>query len=183
MLPCMAPTIPISEPASITAGDSLTWRITLADYLPSDGWALSYTLISSAGVIAFASAADGDAHLVSVPATTTVGWAPGVYRWSAAAVSGADRYTLRSGTITIAPDPAQAVATDTRSHARRMLAAIEAWLESRDPGVASYTIHGRQMQYIDLADLLAIRDRYRAEVRREDAAAQGRVLNKLQVRL
>ena len=63
-----------------------------------------------------------------------------------------------------------AAALDDRSHARKTLAAIEAWIESRSPGVARYAIAGREMQYIPLADLLKLRQTYKSEVAAEDAA-------------
>ena len=39
--------LPNSVPISVTAGDTLTWRISLADYLASAGWTLRYRLINS----------------------------------------------------------------------------------------------------------------------------------------
>jgi len=68
----------------------------------------------------------------------------------------------RSGTAT--------AALDDRSHARKTLAAIESWIESRNPGVAEYEIAGRRMKYIPVADLLKLRQSYKTEVAAEEAA-------------
>jgi len=183
MLPCMAPTIPTTEPASFTAGDSITWRIALSDYPATDGWALSYTLTNSAGAFSITSTADGDAHLVSVAASASALWSAGVYSMVGAVTKGTERITLRRASVRVLPLFDGSAAADTRSHARKMLDAIEAWLETRDPAVASYTIHGRAMQYIDIADLLKLRNQYRAEVRAEERAAAGLSFNKILVRL
>jgi hypothetical protein len=52
-----------------------------------------------------------------------------------------------------------------------VLEAIEAVLEGRASSeVAQYEIAGRSLRYIEPAQLLKLRDRYRAEVAREDAA-------------
>lgn len=183
MLRSMAPPIPTVEPTAMRAGDTLAFTISESDYPASDGWALAYTLINSAGKITFTSSASGDSHAVSVAAATTAAYTAGVYQWTARATLGAASHTIRSGQIEILPDPAVAAAYDTRTHARRTLDALEAWIEGHDMAVANYRIGDRAMQYIPIGELLPLRDRYRAEVRREDAKATGRLLNRIQVRL
>ena len=64
--------IPTTEPETITAGDSLTWKRTLADY-PAGTWTLKYRLINADGKIDITATASGTDHLVSVePATSAV---------------------------------------------------------------------------------------------------------------
>lgn len=181
----MAPTILNPAPEQVTAGDSIAWRVADSAHPAGDGWALSLTLVSPAGRITLpASTADGDGHIITVPPATTAAWAPGAYRLHVAATRAGERVTLLAADLEILPDPATATPYDGRSHARRLLAAIESWLESRNPTVAEYQVADRQMRYIPIPELLALRDRYRAEVRREDAIARtGRPFNKLQVRL
>lgn len=163
--------IPTSVPAAVTAGDTLKWRISLADYLADAGWTLKYRLINSASKYDITAAADGSDHLVTVAAAVSEAYAPGAYTWQAYVEKGTERYTTGSGSITVKPDlAAQAAGYDTRSHAKKTLAAIEAWIESHDPGVADYQIAGRSMRYIPKAELLAMRSRYQNEVRREEAA-------------
>lgn len=163
--------IPSSVPAAVTAGDTLSWRITLGDYPASAGWSLAYRLINASGHYDITATASGDDFVVSVPASTSAGYAPGEYAWQAYVSRGTERYTVDSGVLTVRPNlAAQAGGFDMRSHARKMLAAIEAWLESRDPGVADYQIAGRAMRYVPRGELLALRDRYRNEVRMEEAA-------------
>lgn len=163
--------IPTSVPASITAGDTLQWRISLADYLASAGWTLKYRLINSSAKYDITAAADSDDHLVTVAAATSAAYIAGTYSWQAYVEKATERFTVASGSIIVKPDLAGAAAAlDTRSHARKMLAAIEAWLEGRDPGVAEYEIAGRRMKYIPKNELIALRSRYQNEVRQEEAA-------------
>ena len=181
----MAPTILNPVPQQVTAGDSIAWRVTATLNQSGDDWALSTTLISQAGKILLpASVPDGNDHLIIAPSTTTIGWAPGEYRLHIAAVRGAERVTLITAQLRILPDPATAEPYDPRSHARKVLAAIEAYLENADYSASRTRIADRELQNIPIAELLQLRDRYRSEVRREDAIERtGRAINKIQVRL
>lgn len=58
------------------------------------------------------------------------------------------------------------------THAETMLSAIEAVLEGRiTADVEAYSIAGRQITKIPMAELLTLRDKYKAEVNSEAAAA------------
>jgi hypothetical protein len=168
----MAAPPPTQEPASLIAGDTARWLKALPEHLPVDGWQLVYTLINAAGRITFNALDEGGAHLVSIPPSVTAGWAAGDYAWRAQATRGDDAYTVASGSLTV--QPAFSAATlDARSHARKALANIEAYLENPNNLSSSmYEIAGRKLQRFGISELLALRDRYRAEVAREDAAAQ-----------
>lgn len=163
---------PTTEPDLIVAGDTAKWLRSLDDYPATASWVLSYTLVSAANRYVFSAAASGADHLVTVPAATTATWAPGTYTWRAQVSKAGEVYTVGSGSLTI--KPSFATATDGRSHARRTLEAIEAVIEGRATSeVSYYMIGGRQLRYIEPAQLLALRDRYRAEVAREDAAQRA----------
>lgn len=169
------PKISSIVPSSVTAGDTLQWRIALIDYLASAGWTLHYRLITALNIYDIPSVADGDDHLVTVPAATSSSYVPAEYRWQTYVSNGIDRHTISNGQIRILPDlAAQSSGYDTRSHARKMLAVIEAWLETRDPGVAEYQISGRVMKYIPKNELIALRSRYLVEVKAEEAADRVR---------
>jgi hypothetical protein len=167
----MAADTPTIEPTRIVAGDTLKFTITLADYSASDGWTLTYTMVNASARQTFAAAADGSDHAVTVAAATTAAWAVGSYDWIAKVSNvGGEVYTVRSGRWEVASGFTSA--TDARTHARTMLDAIEAVLEGRaTSAVQEYEIAGRKLRYIPLPELLVIRDKYRAEVAREDAAA------------
>ena len=93
------------------------------------------------------------------------------------------RVAISSGTFTVKPDPA--TAGDVRSHAVKVLAALEALIEGRATAdVSSYSIAGRSLTKLSVDELTKWRAYYRREVRRErDAAnaAAGRATGRTQV--
>lgn len=168
----MAAPIPTTEPTTLLAGDTASWLITLAHYPASDGWALVYTLINATAKITFTSAASGDTHQVTVPAATTSAWAAGQYTWRCQAVKAAEAYTVASGTVQV-QGSFSAATFDARSHARKTLDAVEAYLENpQNLTAAMYEIAGRRLQRLSVPDLLTLRDRYRAEAAQEEARAR-----------
>ena len=169
-------TIPDNEPAALRAGDTWRWTRSLPDY-PAGTWTLKYRFKTSAATgFEITAAASGTDHSVTVAAATTGGYTAGRYTWQAWVEGGSsEKYTVDEGSFEVLPDyrsGTAAAALDDRSHARKMLDAIEAWLESRDMAVASYQIAGRQMQYIPVAELIKLRSRYRTEVQAEENAAR-----------
>lgn len=162
--------IPTTEPLQLRAGDTWQWTRSLADYPASDGWSLAYVLINATAKISILASASGDDHAVTVAAATTAGYTAGAYDWVARASKSGQVFTVGSGRIAILPSLAASTA-DLRTHARKVLEAIEAVLEGRaSQDVLEYQIAGRSLKRIPVADLLMLRDRYRAEVAREDAA-------------
>ena len=183
-------TIPTSEPLAVVAGDTIKWTRTLADYPASAGWALAYKLVNATAAISISSTADGDNHAVSVAAATTAAWAAGEYRWTAYVTSGAERYTVASGSITVTPDLASATATDTRTQAQKaiddLLAAMATYSASNGM-VQSYQIAGRQMTYRSMAEIekaLRFWKKQRAEEETAERLAAGlQPKNRILVRL
>lgn len=167
--------IPTAVPLTLRAGDTATWRRSLADYPASSGWVLSYVLVKAGTQITLTAAASGADHLVSVAPATTSGWAPGSYAWQERVALAGAIHTLSTGTLEIiASFAAATTGLDARSHAQKTLAALEAWIEGHDLAVAEYEIAGRRMQYIPIAELLKLRDAYRREVRGQGGQS-GRV--------
>lgn len=168
----MAADIPTTEPAELRAGDTWKWMRTLPDW-PASSWTLKYRFKNAAGGFEITATADSDNYSIEVPAATTADYAAGDYAWIAWVEGGSsEKYTVGVGNAKVLPDYRAGLATvalDDRSHARKMLEAIEAWLESRNPAVAMYEIAGRRMSYIPIAELIKLRNRYQAEVANEDA--------------
>lgn len=175
-------------PAQFTAGDTLSFTQSLADYPASAGWVLHYRLINASGKQDIVSTASGDDHVFNISAATTVEYSAGIYDWQAY-VDGvaSQRFTVGNGRVTILPNLAgQSAGFDNRSAARKALDAVNLWLGSRDLAVAEYEISGRRMKYIPMGELLSLRSKLQLEVSREDKAnaiARGEsVSNKLLVR-
>jgi hypothetical protein len=161
--------VPTTEPDIIVAGDTAKWQRSLEDYPANQSWVLTYTLVSTAQRYTFSAAASGADHLVTVAAATTATWVAGTYTWRAQVSKAGEVYTVGTGSLRVRPS--FATATDGRSHARKTLEAIEAVIEGRaNSEVSYYMIGNRQLRYMTPAELLTLRDRYRAEVAREDAA-------------
>lgn len=117
-------------------------------------------------------------------------FATGRYDWVIYLTNANERITIDSGTVQVQPNPATALPVDRRSHARKMLDAIEALLEGRatngDLDLIKIQVPGARRADFDPAQLLPMRDKYRAEVVSEEraaAAARGdRINNTLKVR-
>ena len=162
------------EPSRVTAGDTITWLRSLADYPASAGWVLSYTLINSAAKISITATASGDDHLVGVLAATSAAYAPATYTWHAAVTKAAERYTVGTGQMVVAPNLAAAATYDTRTSARKALDAVNLAMETYGAKayLHSYEIAGRKQQFQTPGDFLAFRSKLMAEVAREDNATR-----------
>lgn len=168
----MAAPTPTSEPTSLIAGDTAKWLKTLTDYPASAGWTLAYTFINATSKITTTATASGDDHLVNVLASTTASWSKGTYAWRATVSKAGEVYTLASGTMDVQA-AFSGLTLDNRSHARKALDNIEAYLaDAGNLAAQSYEIAGRKLARIPRAELLKERDRLRAEVVREDAASK-----------
>ncbi len=182
------PIPPTTEPTKISAGNTLTFSKTLSDYPAGGGWQLSYALRGPAnislawGVVV---SADGDGFLVNVPAATTATWTPGNY-WFFAFLTHTDgrRFPGGDGEIKILPNQATASgAYDGRTHAQKVLAAIEAMMEgtaSREEqslSVTSATGTTRDLQFFPRSELILLQKHYQALRNKEilaEKSAQGK---------
>jgi len=152
--------------AKIYAGNTLEFKKNLSEY-PASSWTLTYTLVNQNNTYSFDATADGDTHVVSVPAATTANWVSGVYKYYAHVSDGTDRFMIESATVEILPDPTSG-AFDTRTHVKKVLDALEAVIEGRAThDQASYTISGMQLNKMGIEDLMLFRDKYKAEYKRE----------------
>lgn len=161
-------------PASLTAGDSCTWRIEAADYPASAGWSMAYAFVNAHEYRRLASTADGDQHLFALTTAASGAFTPGRWEWQRYAINGSQRVTLASGVLTVAPNlDQQTLGLDTRSPSRALLQNLEAWMRDANScaWVGELQIAGRVVKNIPMPDLLALLDRLRADVRREDQAA------------
>lgn len=162
---------PTIEPAVLYTGDTWAWTRTLADYPAGSGWVLKYTLINAVGRINITSAADGDAHAVSVAAATTAAYAAGTYTWQAYVEKSGDRFTVGQGTVAVRPGFASGSGgADARTQAEIALqdaiTALATYTASRGM-IADYTIGGRSQRFRSIAEIQALINFWRAEVAKE----------------
>jgi hypothetical protein len=192
----MAVTIPEVEPTELRAGETWAWKRSYADY-SATGWTLTYTAINAAGKITLVATATGTAHLVSVPAISvaastgvpavvgTDSFAAGTYTLYGKVSDGTSVYSVYDGLVTVAPDLAAASTYDTRSTAKKLLEALDAYLldkASKDQlDVIETALADRRIRR-DKAALLKWRSELQIEVAREDAAANGQNAGRYYVR-
>lgn len=170
----MTAEIPNREPSQITAGDTVQWtRTDLSDYLPADGWALSYVLINSAAKITISATTSGTGYAVTVSAATSAAYTAGKYKWQAYVTNSgtSQRKTVDSGEIEIKPNFSSQTTYDSRSHVKKVLDAIDAVIENRASlDQESYEIMGRSLKRTPLNDLLKLRNEYAAKYLAEQNA-------------
>lgn len=160
--------------SEIIAGDTLDFETTVTDYPATDGWTLKFRLVPRVTgtpiSITCTTASDGVSYRAQVAPATTAAYVAGDYTWNSWVEKSGARQTVESGQVTILPDPAITTAPfDNRSHARKVLAAIEAVLEGRaTKDQEEYTIKDRSLKRTPVADLLTLKMHYQREVARED---------------
>ena len=172
-----------TEPAKIIAGDRLIFK---RSDLNNDYANSSYTLKYSARLegtgsteITITATASGSDYLVEVNSSTTASYTVGTYRWQAYITRNSDeqRLTIDEGTWEVIANR-DAATTDPRTHAAIMVDKIESILEGRaDSDVSSYSIQGRSLTKLGIEELMAWRDRYKAELlleKRKERALNGR---------
>lgn len=160
----------MTTPKTIRSGDTISWSLNLLDYSVEAGWALSYALRGPAQINL---AADTDFNIL-ISAATSASYAAGTYSYVARVSNETgDVHTVETGTITIEADIAAIdAAFDSRSFVKKTLDAVEAVLLKRaTDDQLKYSIQGRSLERTPLPDLMRLRDLYKAEYEREQAAA------------
>jgi hypothetical protein len=157
-------------PEQLNAGDSWSWQRDLSDY-PAGVWSLTWHFANADENFDVVATAAGTTHVGAVSAAASAALVAGRYRWFARASAGTEVKTVEDGWLVVLPDPASGAA-DYRSHARKMLDAIEATLEgSASKGqldLVSYSIGGEVSLTRDRDKLLELRAQYTNELADEE---------------
>jgi len=163
----LAPSIPTIEPTIIISGDTIKWTRDFSDF-PASTYDLTY-YVKGASSQTVATTKSGDTFLVTIDASVTDQWTEGSYWWEAKATVGTERYTAATGKFLVTKNFATDDSVyDGRSHAKKVLDAIEAVIEDRaSVDQLAITIAGRTLQRTPPADLLLIKTHYSAEYQNE----------------
>jgi len=166
-------------PKTLTAGLSFKQVFNLAAY-PAPDWVLALYLRGPA-VIDLACNPIGLAHEVTVQAVESTKWESGRYWYSLRASKDYEVIEIETGEIQVLPNlQAQTEGFDGRTHQERVLEAIEAVLERRSTlDQDRYRINNRELYRTPIPDLLKLRDRYKAEISRMNAAKSGRLFDQV----
>lgn len=174
---------PEGEPLKVVVGDFIQWKKTaLAESYPPAQYSAQYvariTQGGSTEILLTAIERPGY-YLFQVPSATSESFVAGYYHWQLEVIqtSSGNRIVVERGEFEAIPD-LDSNGADPRTHAEIMLDKIESLLEGRaDKDVSSYSIQGRSISKMSIADLLQWRDYYRKEVvreRRDNAIALGK---------
>lgn len=157
----------------IFIGDSVDKRISLNDYKSSE-WDLKYDI----GNVTLPFSADGDGFLLLSAITIDAG----IYNYRAYLThkTSSQKITLITGRVEI-------ISLDYKSHARKVLEAINATIESKATNIQSeMSINGRAIKYYSLSDLLKLQSLYERKVQSEEDKERSRAgigsRNKVKVR-
>lgn len=167
---------PTSEPKEIISGDRLVWKRTdlNVDY-DNAAYTLKYAArLEAVGAteIEISASASGDDYVVEVGQSVTAGYTAGKYHWQAYITRNSDseRVTIGYGTWEV-KDNRDAATSDPRTHVKIVLDAIEAVIEERaTKDQESYSVGGRSLSRTPMADLIVLRDKYKAEYASEKKA-------------
>jgi hypothetical protein len=172
----------LTEPTTITKGESLEWQKTFCDY-PASEWTLEYRFRGVGPGFNATATADGDDFAVTVPASDTDKMDAGKYQWQAWATNIADTSKVKvigSGFVTVkAGFSTETGDVDLRSDAKKVLDAINAMIQNRaTDGQLEYEITtpagSRRIKRMTMTELLEARKVYAGIVARENAREKVR---------
>ncbi|ELB2912183.1 hypothetical protein QNE52_002860 [Vibrio parahaemolyticus] len=164
----------MNEPNKISAGTSVSWSF--PHELADGSWLFSYALRGQSVIDIDATAENGTVTVYET-ATATQNWTKGLYEWRLYASKGDDRHLVKQGKLEIEPDFLNvAEGHDPRSHARKMLDAINSVLEGRIlSDHERYSIDDRSLDRIPIKELHSLRKTYLVKVRQEETGTSFRV--------
>ena len=169
-------------PSSLRAGDTVQWRDApgtdnLGNVIDSGSWSLSYYLrtnTASEGATVVGTAY-GTGWEFTIAAGTSTGFDAGQWYWQAVATKTGSTVTMGSGQLTVLRSlsyTGSPGAVDGRSQAQQDLDAVQAAIRAIVAGgvAKEYTIGNRNLKKYDMADLLQLEAKLKAEVKREQMA-------------
>jgi hypothetical protein len=173
----------VNIPSSLRAGDTIQWRDVpgvdnLGNAIDSGSWSLSYFLrtnTASEGATVVGTAY-GTGWEFTIAAATSTGFDAGQWFWQAVATKTGSTVTLGAGQLQVLAALSYTGtpgAVDGRSQAQQDLDAVQAAIRAMISGgaVAEYSIGTRRLKKMEIADLLQLEGKLKAEVKREQAAA------------
>lgn len=152
----------MSEPSTITAGDSATWTREEPNYSAASGWVLTYVFRSNGQPpLTVTCTGSGTTHTATLTTSNSALLSAGTVQWQAFAAKSGQRVTVDAGRIEVRPNFADSGASDPRSQVKRTLDAIDACIEgtaAREERTLS--VDGLSLELRPIPDLLTLRDRY-----------------------
>lgn len=157
-------------PAFFAIGDTVDWEDAFADADGADyaaqGYALSYVFVKSGLQKTVSGSIVSGVYNTTITAAVSATFTAGTYSYQAYVTSGSIRRCVASGTIEARANfSTQTSGYDFRSHAQKMVDAIEALIEGRATKDQEQLTHGSvSISKIPFPELIRIRDLYKAEL-------------------
>lgn len=173
---------PTKEPNTLVLGDFWAWkRDDLAEIYPVGSYSLTFEFhndLGGGGIHKFTLTAveANSTYYIEAASSSTTGYSVGDYIWEAyiTKTSDSNRIMVDSGRTSITENLANTNA-DLRSHAKKVVDAIEAVIENRaSMDQSSMSIAGRSLSRMSIDELMTFRDRYKAEYLKEIKLARIR---------
>lgn len=169
-------------PSQIQAGDTITWRDdatvdNLGNPITSADYTLTYYLRTNTATdgATVVGTAYNSGWQFTLAAGTSIAFDAGTWYWQAVATKTGSTLTLGTGSTSVLAALSYTgtpTAYDGRSQAQRDLDAVQAAIRTILSGgaVQEYRIGTRNLKKYDLADLLQLEAKLKADVKREEAA-------------
>jgi len=161
-------------PYRITQGDSVDLSYYNENYSPDD-WTLKASIRGySSFDITFQNDGNGGFFYKITPAESS-SFNPGFYSYSVYLYNAEDKRTIESGPLEIAIDiSAITDPIDTRSHAKKVIDAVESVIEGMaNTDAKQMMIDGRQLTRFSHSELLRLRAKYKLEYESELSKSGG----------
>lgn len=169
-----APTPTYEAPSVIAAGDTLAFYVAGGATPADDGWTGTATLYGPATAAATVTAYGAD-FLVTFPASVTAAAGAGDYRFAVMATKATARHTIATGSVRLAVNPGTVATSGGLEHCQRTLTVINAAIEGRlTADMESYSVAGRSITKISIAELVKLQGVYTAKVRTLQNAGKPR---------
>lgn len=163
------------EPERLVTGATAQWRKISTDYPATDGWEMAYYFRKAEGDgFNVTAEADGSDYLATIESTATESLTAGTFSWQCWVINGAVKYLVDSGKLVMSAgfDPSATTQVDGRSEVKKILDAIDAMIGKRANKIQQeYVLGNRQMKYIPIPDLIALRTQY-AHLYNEEVRAE-----------
>jgi hypothetical protein len=171
----------VNIPAQIRAGDTVKWRdVAGRDNLGNaidSSWTLTYYLRTNTNHegATVVGTAYGSGWEFTIAQGTSAGFDAGQWYWQAEARKSGVHHTLGAGQLQVLAGlsyTGSPAAFDGRSQAQKDLEAVQAAIRAIVSGgvVQEYKIGTRSLKKYEMADLIQLESKLKAEVKREQAA-------------
>lgn len=173
---------PVQEPDRLVTGDRFAWqRPDLVTDYPLADYTMTYHFSQDSGGggthhFTLSSTEANDNYYFEKPSSETTNLVAGDWKWQLYAIrtSDSERVTLDYGITKFSLGELD-TNNDLRSHAKKVLDAIEAVIEGRATiDQSSFSLGGRSLSRLSVDELMTFRDRYHAEYLKEVKLARIR---------